>query len=137
MTAQDSQSELDEILERFRNESIWAENIRKLEEAGNVYPASLQRSVWGLTDAKQAIEAYVITRVKEAEKNGVAWTIGIIDEMHEMDIEKNGGVMDSQYKGIKNGIRAMYEQDTGNGDPAPNYPINVALTTTTNGKDGE
>lgn len=81
------------------------------------------------------LSAYVTTRVKEAEKKGVAWTIGIIDEMHEMDIEKNGGVRDSQYKGIKNGIRAMYEQDTGNGDPAPNYPINVTLTTTTNGKE--
>lgn len=77
----------------------------------------------------EAIEA-INKLLIEAEKRGVAWTIGIIDEMHEMDIEKNGGVRDSQYKGIKNGIRAMYEQDTGNGDPAPNYPINVELQST-------
>ena len=66
-----------------------------------------------------------------AEKRGVAWTIGIIDEMHEID----SPIRDSHYKGIKSAIRETYQKDTGNGDPAPNYPIKVHLTNPAEGSE--
>lgn len=90
-----------------------------------------------LTQCREKLETELKARDAakelEAEKRGVAWTIGIIDEMHEMDSH----IRTSVYKGIKNGIRAMYEQDTGNGDPAPDYPINVTLRTSDQAKEGK
>ena len=81
-------------------------------------------------------EAYITTRVKEAEKNGVAWTIIAIDDLHinHVDTYQMSSEIDQIYKGIKNTIRDRFKNETGI-DPAPDYPINVTLTTTTNGKE--
>ena len=95
----------------------------------------------GVFDEKQAqeivdkIEALIDLHTQKhelaAEKRGVAWTIGIIDEMHEID----SPIRDSHYKGIKSAIRETYQKDTGNGDPAPNYPIKVHLTNPAEGSE--
>lgn len=61
----------------------------------------------------------------KAEQRGVAWAIGVIDELH-LKAPMIGGDFDREYKGIKNTIRDRFKGTTGV-DPAPRYPVNVQL----------
>lgn len=65
-----------------------------------------------------------------AQQNGVAWAIGIIDEMHVNELFdkqiSEGSLGDKGYKGVKNTLRDRYKAETGI-DPAPNYPVNATL----------
>ena len=57
---------------------------------------------------------------RQGEKNGVAWAIGVIDELHFNQSGEWSG-LDAEYKGIKNALRDRYKAVTGV-DPAPSYP---------------
>lgn len=60
----------------------------------------------------------------QAQTDGVAWAISIIDELH---IGTPGSdTTDRLMKGIKNDIRNRYQEATGI-DPAPDYPVKVEL----------
>lgn len=76
----------------------------------------------GQTDA---IKKYVNLNRKEGERNGVTWTIGVIDDLH-LKAPMMGGDLDREYKGIKNTIRDRYKAAMGV-DPAPHYPVNAQL----------
>lgn len=73
---------------------------------------------------KQAIKGLLL----EAQQNGVAWAVGVIDNMHFglSNIDGNNIDLDRTFKGIKNTIRDRYEAEVGV-DPTPNYPIHVEL----------
>lgn len=74
--------------------------------------------------ARQAIKAIM----QQQEQNGVAWSIGVIDDIHDMNrrIDSDGG-LNRLFVGLKNTIRDKYEEITGI-DPAPNYPITATIT---------
>lgn len=76
--------------------------------------------VW-TAELKVLIEA----EVRAAETNTVAWTVGVIDELH---INSNSSFSDPVYKGVKNTLRDRYKAETGI-DPAPHYPIHAQLST--------
>jgi hypothetical protein len=59
----------------------------------------------------------------EAQRNAIAWTVGVIDEAH---MNSSGGAADRIYKGIKNTIRDKYQKRMGV-DPAPDYPVDTEL----------
>lgn len=64
-------------------------------------------------------------RERETQTNAVAWTIGVIDDIHMNDHRQIQS--DSIYKGIKNTIRDRYKSEIGV-DPAPTYPIKAQLS---------
>lgn len=63
---------------------------------------------------------------REAEQRGVAWTIGVVDDVHIHTDSDLNAYDDKIFKGIKNTIRDRYKFITGI-DPAPSYPVNVEL----------
>lgn len=72
---------------------------------------------------EEELESYIQDRITEAETNAVAWSVGVIDDIH---IGTAGLDPDRNFKTMKNTIRERYEAETGI-DPAPNYPIKVKL----------
>jgi len=83
---------------------------------------------------KQAIQALITLHTQkrevEAQTNAVAWTIGVLDDMHS-HVGEDGLYREYDlYKGIKNTIRDRYKDMTGV-DPAPSYPIHAQLTNPT------
>lgn len=76
----------------------------------------------------QLIDSYCNKQVEESQQNAVAWTIGVIDDLHTntTDTMQMLGTQDRLFKGMKNTIRDRYKLMTGV-DPAPNYPITAEL----------
>lgn len=78
-------------------------------------------------DKRRAVKQFGTTvdnLTQQAQTNGVAWAISIIDELH---IGTPGSqTTDRLMKGIKNDLRNRYEEATGI-DPAPDYPVKVEL----------
>jgi len=87
-------------------------------------------SPWNLWKAHEVIEAWAAQKVIEGQTKGVAWAIGIIDELH-LD---RGWEDDKTFKGIKNTLRDRYKAEIGV-DPAPSYPIKTQLTNNIGGED--
>ncbi len=84
----------------------------------------------------QALLAHATEEAKRrGEQNGVAWAIGVIDELH---IGGSGAeTTDRLFKGVKNNLRDRFKAVTGV-DPAPSYPVNTVLKQTQPTKeDGE
>jgi len=71
-------------------------------------------------EAKQAL----LQLLNETQKNGVAWSIGVVDDLHNLVYDND--TTDRMFKGIKNTIRDKHEDVTGI-DPAPEYPITAKL----------
>jgi hypothetical protein len=87
-----------------------------------------------LGEALAAIERYVEGREIAAQENAVAWTVGLIDEIHINGSNFTGEPStDSLFKGIKNTIRDRYRFEVGT-DPAPSYPIKAQLHQSQEGK---
>jgi hypothetical protein len=61
---------------------------------------------------------------RQGQKNGVAWAIKVIDDLHIGN--EYSDTTDRLFKGLKNTIRDRYKAETGV-DPAPNYPVRVIL----------
>jgi hypothetical protein len=79
-----------------------------------------------LPKRKEAVKALIATAHRKGEQNGVAWAIGVIDDLHfKADIGH-----DYEYKGIKNTIRDRFKATTGI-DPAPSYPVKAELKSST------
>ncbi len=75
---------------------------------------------------KGTYEADLDAKVREAEQRGVAWAIGVIDELHLL-VANESWPLDREYKGIKNTLRDRFKVETGV-DPAPSYPVHATLT---------
>lgn len=73
------------------------------------------------------IDCWAVQEVRQAETNAVAWTIGVIDDIHSLNgrIDSDGR-LDATFKGIKNTIRDRYKDHIGV-DPAPTYPVKARL----------
>lgn len=77
--------------------------------------------------ASTVVESLIAREVAKAEQRGVAWTIGVVDELHLNQPDGSSLIIDRLYKGIKNTVRDRYMGATGI-DPAPSYPVNVQLS---------
>lgn len=71
------------------------------------------------------ITQYGNQREVAGEKNGVAWAIKEIDDMH-FNTMNQPVATDGLFKGIKNSLRDRCKLQAGY-DPAPNYPIAAEL----------
>jgi hypothetical protein len=60
--------------------------------------------------AKRLLKDDIAAATKQAEQTGVAWAIGVIDELH---LQVGDWQTDPTYKGIKNTIRDTYKAVTG------------------------
>lgn len=85
----------------------------------------------GWLDTQIESEAAIMQAVKAelgaAQTNAVAWTVGVIDDMHINGSNLTGTPsFDSLFKGIKNTIRDRYRFEVGI-DPAPSYPVKAEL----------
>jgi hypothetical protein len=72
------------------------------------------------------IEQEVAIEQRNAECNGIAWAIGVIDDLHMHSSDDGSFKEDHTYKYIKNTLRDQYKELTGI-DPAPGYPVNAVL----------
>ena len=73
-------------------------------------------------------ERQLVEERLESQLNGVAWAVGVIDDMHFglSNTDGNDVDLDRTFKGIKNTLRDRYKDITGI-DPAPSYPIHAQL----------
>lgn len=80
--------------------------------------------VGAIEDITLLLESTVAEAYRQGQENGVAWAIGMIDNLHIGTEYSNK--TDMLFKGLKNTIRDKYKAETGI-DPAPNYPVKVTL----------
>lgn len=87
--------------------------------------ASMKRlAKYDETGVPPETQALIDRAVAEAETNAVAWTVSVLDDLHNLgsySVEE-----DRLYKGAKNTIRIRFEEETGI-DPAPHYPVTAKL----------
>lgn len=104
----ETSAELDEILRAI-------ENHGQNTHCGFV----IKEPFMSPTTAKAAIARLLI----RSQTNAVAWTVGILDDLH---INAEGHDPDRAFKGAKNTIRDRYKAEVGV-DPAPGYPVKAKL----------
>ncbi|MET3349016.1 UNVERIFIED_ORG: hypothetical protein ABID57_000685 [Arthrobacter sp. UYEF1] len=104
----------------------WAEAIPGATVYRKAFGKHLQVEI-EVADLQLYIATTVTAAEQRGEQNGVAWAIGVIDELH---IGGRGAeTTDRLFKGIKNNLRDRFKAVTGI-DPAPSYPVNAALKQT-------
>lgn len=113
-------------MSRTALEAQWLKKILEIIDKAD----ESSRATIGLADDKyiahqqKLIEGFTAL-LAETDTNAVAWTIGVIDDLHINDYRPD--TSDKTYKGIKNTLRDRYKTETGI-DPAPSYPIKAHLT---------
>ena len=118
MSDQTIEQRLDEIL----SWGVRATEKWKINQAGKYNPAEYADEIFGGERAKS--KQALLQLLNEAQKNGVAWSIGVVDDLHHLVHDND--TTDRMFKGIKNTIRDKHEDVTGI-DPAPEYPITAKL----------
>lgn len=87
--------------------------------------ASMQRlAKYDETGVPPETQALIDRAVAEAETNAVAWTVSVLNDLHNLG--SYSVKEDRLYKGAKNAIRIRFEKETGI-DPAPHYPVTAKL----------
>lgn len=68
-------------------------------------------------EAKNRLLAWRDRAVREAEANAVAWSIGVVDDIHQMNGQVDfDGRLDKVFKGIKNQLRDRFKLKGGSNE---------------------
>jgi predicted RNA-binding protein with EMAP domain len=128
-TMQRLREKLDEILPAFGKEYEWPYRFMlDNNRSAASQQTEAQSSLLAETKANilQAVAAEIERAEVAAQTNAVAWTVGVIDDLHSTTPDRASLVVDMAYKGVKNTLRDRYKAETGV-DPAPDYPIHAKL----------
>lgn len=97
----------------------------KLGELEDGTPAGLELEE--IEQIMTLVRSHTTKAVADAQTNAVAWTIGVLDELHLSSDSFNARTTpDRLYKGAKSTIRDRYKAEAGV-DPAPSYPLKAKL----------